>query len=112
MPATFITTYEPPVATLTIVGELDVASRGSLARRLVDLGALRCSTVRLDVGQVTYVDACSMRLIDRAREQLEASGATMELTAASLCFGLISTAGGFTALAAASVPGTSGARSC
>jgi anti-anti-sigma regulatory factor len=102
MHATFTTTYEPPVVTLSIVGELDIASRGRLAWRLIELDDLECTTVRLDVGQLAYIDAQSMRLIDQARERLEADGATLEIIAASLSFGLVSTVGGFTALAAAS----------
>ena len=101
MHATFTADCTPPVATLTIVGELDIASRGRLAWRLIDLGALDCTTVRLDVGQVTHIDARSLRLIDQMRERLEANGGSLEIRSASLCFALFSTGGGFTVLAAA-----------
>ncbi|WP_205471082.1 STAS domain-containing protein [Nocardioides sp. SYSU D00038] len=108
MQATFTTTYEPPVATLAIVGELDIVSRGRLAWRLAELTTLGCRTVRLDVGRVTYVDGRSVRLIDQTRERLEARGATLDIIAASACFARVVTVGRFRRLAAACAAATTG----
>lgn len=101
MHATFAITHDPPVGTLVAAGELDIVSRGRLAWRLIDLGALDSAIVRLDLADVTYVDAGSLRLIDQARERLEARGTTFEISAASPCFRLVCPLADFTALAAA-----------
>ena len=99
MSVTFRSAYEPPVATLTIEGELDVLARGRLAWQLLDLERLSCPTVRLDLDRVSYVDACSMRLLEETRRRVRARGDRMELVAASLCFALVSRAAGYTVLA-------------
>ena len=101
MHATIITAWTPPVATLTIVGELDIAGRGDLARRLDDLAQLECTTVRLDVGRLTHIDGRSLHLIDETRKRIEGNGGSLQVIAASLCFALLSAVGGFTAVAAA-----------
>jgi anti-anti-sigma factor len=100
MHANFSVSYDPPVGIMKISGELDLMSRGRLAWRLVDLEALDCRTLRLDVGQVTFIDAACLRLIDEARHRVTSRGGRLELTSASLCFALVSRLAGYRDLAA------------
>lgn len=92
--------YDPPVGTMKVSGELDLMSRDGLAWRLVDLEALDCRTLRLDVGQVTFIDAACLRLIDEARRRVTSRGGRLELTSASPCFALVSRLAGYRELAA------------
>jgi ABC-type transporter Mla MlaB component len=100
MHARFSCSYEPPVATLSIDGELDVVSRGRLAWRLLDLEAMDCGSLRLDLRYVTYIDVGCLRLIEDARRRAAARGAVLEVAAASLCVPLVARLAGFAALAA------------
>lgn len=99
MEAAFRFTYLPPVAKLTIEGELDVASQAQLRWRLRDLEQVAHDIARLDVGRVNYIDPACVRLIDETRQRLLARGVELEIEAASLCFTLVSGLGGFPALA-------------
>ena len=105
MHTTISVAYAPPIATVTIAGELDPVSRGRLAWRLIDLNSLDCRTVRLDFGAVTHIDAACLRLIDDARRRVAGRGAMFELTAVSSYVGLVATLAGFHALSA---PGRTG----
>ncbi|MFC7493399.1 MULTISPECIES: STAS domain-containing protein [unclassified Nocardioides] len=87
-------------ATLSIEGELDVLSREELAWRLHDLDRVACSTVRLDVARVSYIDVRCLRLIDQARKRFTLRGQRLELSASSVCFALVARAAGYTSLAA------------
>ena len=102
MHTTISVAYAPPIATVTIAGELDPVSRGRLA---IDLNSLDCTTVRLDLGAVTHIDAACLRLIDDARRRVPGRGAMFELTAVSSYVGLVATLAGFHALSA---PGRTG----
>jgi len=99
--ATFRVSHVPPNAILQIEGELDVTSRAPLAWRLIDLDQSSCTTVHLDVGEVTHVDSTGMRLIDDARKRLVARGATFQVTSASLVFTMVARMRGYRALVAA-----------
>lgn len=99
MSATFRIGSSPPDAWLRVEGELDVPSRGPLLWRLLDLEQSGCTTLHLDVGQVTHVDAGSMSLIEEARSRLRASAGHFRITAASSCFALVARAAGFTTIA-------------
>jgi len=99
MSATFRICSAPPEAWLRIEGELDVPSRGPLLWRLLDLEESGCTTLHLDVGQVTHVDARSMSLIEEARSRVRARSGHFHITAASSCFGLVARAAGFTTIA-------------
>ena len=99
MDATFRFSYLPPVAKLTVEGELDYAAQAQLAWRLRDLEQVASGIARLDVGRVNYVDHDCMRLIDDARVRLAQRGFDLEIVSASLCFALVAGLGGFPALA-------------
>jgi anti-anti-sigma factor len=100
MTATLRVSLSPPRAWLRIEGDLDVPSRGPLAWRLCELEDLGCTTLYLDLGQVTSVDASSLRLIDDALARMTAGGATCQVTSASRCVARMTTTGGYAELAA------------
>jgi anti-anti-sigma factor len=100
MHSIFSVSYDPPLGVMKISGELDLMSRGQLAWRLVHLDAVDCRTFRLDLGQVTFIDAACLRLIDEARRRVIGRGGTFELTSASRCFALVSGLAGYRDLAA------------
>ncbi|MFC7495975.1 MULTISPECIES: STAS domain-containing protein [unclassified Nocardioides] len=100
MDATFDFSYNPPVAVLSIAGELDTDNRDQLAWRLVELDALGTTIVRLDLGRVSYIDVGSLRLIDDARRRLLGRGAALELGSVTPYFAVVCGLAGYVALAA------------
>jgi anti-anti-sigma factor len=103
MAATFAITHDPPLALIVITGELDIGSRGTLAWRLVELASLDCSTVRVDLSDVTYVDTCCLRLLDDARRSVTARRAHFVVTHASTYVALAAELAGFHGLAPCAV---------
>lgn len=99
MDATFRFSHLPPMAKLTIDGELDPRGRAQLVWRLRDLEGVECDAVRLDVGRLNYIDHECMGLIDETRRRLVARGVDFQVGAASLCFALVSGLGGYAELA-------------
>lgn len=100
MDATFRFSYVPPVAKLTIEGELDARAAAQLQWRLRDLEQVAHDVARIDAGRVNYIDDECLRLIDETRQRLVARGVDFRVETASLCFGLVSGLGGYSALAA------------
>lgn len=90
---------QPPVAVLRIEGSLDVASRGPLAWRLVDLLDTDCHLVRFDTGGVDHVDLACLRMLDDAWRRLTARGTDCQFRAASPAFVLTSARAGYRVLA-------------
>jgi anti-anti-sigma factor len=99
MTATFAITHDPPVALIVIRGELDISCRGPFARRLVELVSLDCSTVRVDLRDVTHIDACCLRLLDDARRSITAHRGRFVVTHASMYVALAAELAGFHGLA-------------
>ncbi len=99
MTATFALTHDPPVALIVIRGELDIGCRGTLAWRLVELASLDCSTVRVDLRDVTHVDACCLRLLDDARRSVVRHQGHFVVTHASTYVALVAELAGFHGLA-------------
>ena len=99
MTATFAITHDPPVAIIVISGELDITCRGPLAWRLVELASLECSTVRVDLRDVTHIDACCLRLLDDARRSVTAHQRRFVVTHASTYVALVAVLAGFHGLA-------------
>ena len=99
MTATFAITHDPPLALLVITGELDIHCRGTLAWRLVELASLECSTVRVDLRDVTHSDACCLRLLDDTRRSVTARQSRFVVTHASTYVALVAELAGFHGLA-------------
>ncbi len=99
MTATFAITHDPPVALIVIRGELDISCRGPLAWRLVELASLDCSTVRVDLRDVTHIDACCVRLLDDARRSITGRQGRFVVTHASTYLALVAELAGFHGLA-------------
>ncbi len=99
MTATFVMTHDPPVALIVIRGELDIGCRGPLAWRLVELASLDCSTVRVNLHDVTHIDACCLRLLDDARRSITQRRGRFVVTHASTYVALVAELAGFHGLA-------------
>ena len=99
MSASFSISYTAPIGVVKVAGELDLFCQGYLSWRLLDLDALDCRTLRLDLGEVTYIDAGCLQVIDEARRRVARRGGDLELTSTPLCFGLVSRLAGYDDLA-------------
>lgn len=106
MTATFAITHDPPVAIIVITGELDISCRGALAWRLVEVASLDSSTVRVDLRDVTHIDACCLRLLDDTRRLVTARQARFVVTHASTYVALVAELAGFHGLAPCAVTAT------
>jgi len=71
------------VARVSLNGELDLDRAGALANELGDLPARGATAVVIDVSGLTFIDSSGLRALLTAREQLEAAGATLQLSALS-----------------------------
>lgn len=91
----FTTHLAPTTSRLAVSGELDLASREQLRWRLAQAEQFAGSSVELDLGGVTYVDASCLRVVDDARRRLEASGRSLDITVASRQFAMISSLAGY-----------------
>ncbi len=88
---------------VSVVGELDLASAPTLARTLAELGAVGAPPIELDLEDVTFIDACGLRIVLTAHELLNGDGGPgLRLVgvsgAARRLFELTGTAGRFKSL--------------
>jgi anti-anti-sigma factor len=98
MHAQIVATFEPPVARLRLLGELDLAADSMMMRRFDDIADLKCRTVEVDVGEVTYIDAGLLRLLADEKTLIEHQGGSFVLTRTSLIFALVAQLAGFDTL--------------
>lgn len=65
----------PPDAVIKAGGELDIFTTRQLSHRLQDAIEVGCRRVLMDLGEVSFVDASALRVLDRFHTQLtEAEG--------------------------------------
>jgi anti-sigma B factor antagonist len=76
-------TLDPPIATLTANGELDIYTADQVSRRLAELMNAGCSRVLVDLAGVTFADASALGVFARARAELTARQGSMGFLAAS-----------------------------
>ena len=62
---------DPPRATLTAHGELDIFTARQVSRQLVEAMTAGCRQVLVDVGGVTFVDASALGVFARAFATLQ-----------------------------------------
>jgi anti-sigma B factor antagonist len=74
-----ITTTSEGVATVTIEGELDLATAPVLDATLADVERNGTSTVLLDLAQVRFMDSTGLRSLLSARRRAEAAGRRLRL---------------------------------
>lgn len=77
---------DPPTATLTANGELDIFTAREVSRQLSDAIGAGCRQLLVDVGGVTFVDASALGVFDRARREMTAHDGTIGFVAASVPF--------------------------
>jgi anti-sigma B factor antagonist len=77
------TTFETPVAVVTVSGELDLATAPRLARALEGLPSAVLE-VHLDLRAVWFADATAISRLLRAQRRLELTGRSVVVTRASL----------------------------
>jgi hypothetical protein len=87
--------YTPSQALLVLRGEFDLLDHAMLTRRLDDLLALAVPMVMVDSREVTYIDAGSIRAIERARRGQEAVGRRLVVDRASECYRLVARFAGY-----------------
>jgi anti-sigma B factor antagonist len=63
-------TIDPPTATLTAHGELDIFTAHEVARQLSEAVGSGCRRVLVDVAGVTFVDASALGVLAWARHNL------------------------------------------
>lgn len=80
-----VSQIEPPVAFLTATGELDAFTSRQLSRqveRALDAG---CTTFRLHLGDLTFIDAAGIGLLVRLRVRTMELDGALELVEVSRC---------------------------
>jgi anti-sigma B factor antagonist len=95
MSAIFCSSLSPTTAVLTVAGELDLSTRTQLRRRLDELVLLQRDCLQIDVGRVTFIDCCCLRVVDQARRRQIECGARFEIAAASRCFAWVASLAGY-----------------
>jgi anti-anti-sigma factor len=76
-------TCAPPRARLYLVGEFDLSTRDALD---VVLGSLRrrgCTRLELDLADVTFIDVCTLAVLDREQRRLREDGGELQVALAS-----------------------------
>jgi len=76
---------EPPVAHVTVVGELDAFTSPQLSRCVGDAIAAGCTDVRMYLGGLTFIDAAGIGLLVRLRVMTAQLGGRLELVETSDC---------------------------
>jgi anti-sigma B factor antagonist len=76
-------TLDPPTATLTAHGELDIFTARQVSRHLGDAMNARCHRVLVDLGGVTFVDASALGVFERASRDFAAQGGSLGFVATS-----------------------------
>jgi anti-sigma B factor antagonist len=85
---------DPPTATLTANGELDIFAAREITRQFGPATAAGCHRLLVDVGGVTFVDASALGVFARATEDLAARDGSLGFVATSAAFrGLCAMAG-------------------
>ena len=79
-PLSVLTAVEDGVAQVTIRGELDLDRADEVANQLSELSGQGATSVIVDVTGLSFIDSSGLRALLSAREQLEAGGATMQVT--------------------------------
>lgn len=101
----------PPVARLRAVGELDLATRDRLRDVLGCLRFRGCTQVEVDLAAVTFIDACTLRVLHAEQRRLLLEGGSLEVVAASAFHQFVARLAGYEALLAPEVPPASRAPS-
>ena len=76
-------TLDPPTATMTANGELDIFTARQVSRQLGDAVEAGCRRVLVDVSGVTFVDASALGVFARARNDLVAQHGAFGFVATS-----------------------------
>lgn len=77
---------DPPEATFTASGELDIFTAREVSRRLAEVTRAGCLRVLVDVAGVTFVDASALGVFARARADLSAAAGSIGFVATSAPF--------------------------
>lgn len=79
----FLSTCDPPLGRVCVVGGLDLSTRDRLREVLEGLRRDGCSRVEVDLAEVTFVDACSLAVLHAQKRHVTDTGGTFEVVAAS-----------------------------
>jgi anti-sigma B factor antagonist len=76
---------EPPIAHVTATGELDAFTSRELSRQVNRAFDAGCTTFRLHLGGLTFIDAAGIGLLVRLRVTAMEVGGALELVEVSQC---------------------------
>ena len=83
MQADFRFTCAPPLARLSVTGELDLSTRDRLVDILACLRHRGCTRVEVDLSAITFIDASSLAVLHAEQLRLLLAGGSLEVVAAS-----------------------------
>jgi len=75
---------EPPLARVSITGELDLSTDAQLQDAFTFLDGAGCTRLQLDLAAVTFIDAHALGLLHVEQHRLRASGGSLDVVAASV----------------------------
>jgi anti-anti-sigma factor len=76
---------DPPAAHVVLRGELDFATAPTMSAQFADALATGCRTFRIDLTEVSFCDASTVRLLTGLERQLSAVGGSLSIVDASRC---------------------------
>ena len=79
-PLHLATTVDGGVARIAIQGELDLDRADEVASEITALAEQGATSVIIDVGALSFIDSSGLRALLTAREQLDASGTSLQVT--------------------------------
>lgn len=91
----FHTTFDSLGACVRIEGDLDLTTTPALHDELTAVRATGSTRVELDLDEITFVDAHSLRLLDQEQRRLRDLGGELRVASASASFALISAVAGY-----------------
>ena len=90
-----VSVTRPSQPSLALSGDIDLTNREVLVRRIVGLLALPPTAVTIDATDVSYIDAGSLKLLERARRRCADRGVSMVVERASHVFVLVAGLAGY-----------------
>jgi len=76
---------QPPTAQLCATGELDAFTSRQVLHQFLDAVDGGCTHLRMDLAEVTFIDAAGIGLLVRMRRTAAEVGGQLEIIAASSC---------------------------
>jgi anti-sigma B factor antagonist len=72
-------TQEGPAALIAVSGEVDLSTSPKLRTACMDAAQAGATTVRIDLGNVTFLDSSGISVLVQAQKRLESEGSALVL---------------------------------